>query len=108
MTWGKKVVNPKLVSLENVSNILIQFSPFTAKSKNARMLLTLLQVRSLQRTNTRTALQIQVKHDLSPSRIEVEYSDKSKWVFAPHKFSIVGLIKMFEEKRMRVANLQKV
>ena len=108
MPLGKKVVNPKLVSLENISKILIQFSPFTIKSKNARMLLTLLQVRSLQRTNTRVALQIKVKHDLSPSKVEVEYSDKSKWVFAPHMFSIVGLIKMFEEKRMRVANLQKV
>lgn len=108
MPLGKKVLNPKLVSLENITNILIQFSPFTPRSRNARMLLTQLQVRSLQRTNTRTALQVQVKHDLSPARVEVEYSDKSKWVFEPHMFSIVGLLKLFEEKRVRVANLQKV
>ncbi|KAI6658454.1 39S ribosomal protein L53, mitochondrial-like [Oopsacas minuta] len=108
MPLGKIVSNPKLASLEYITRIMILFSPFSATSQNARMLITMLQTRSLRRTNTRAILQIIVKQDFSVPSIEVEYSDKSKWVFSPHKFSIISLIKRFEERRNRIANLQKV
>ena len=108
MPIGKKIPNPKIASLEHITRILIQFSPFTHTSVNARMLITMLQARSLIRTNTRASVQIQVKNDLSYPSVEVEYVDKSKWLFAPHKFSILGLMKIFEERRIGVGKALKV
>ena len=108
MPIGKIIQNPKIASLEHITRILIQFSPFSTASINARMLITMLQARSLIRTNTRASVHIRVKHDLSYPSVEVEYVDKSKWLFAPHKFSTLGLMRIFEERRVEVGKAQKV
>lgn len=103
MPIGKIIRPPKITSFEYISKIRILFSPFTHSSLNARLFTAMLQSKVLRRTNGRTIIDVKVGDDLTHPSVEVEYSNKSKWQFEPHKFSMGGLVNLFEARRKKIA-----